>query len=147
MRRVISKQNAKHSYCQKIVNLMITLTNRLVAKTLYLHCSCTWRSTACCNCTCVSLLNCDLIFKNLETFGGSRLRRTINVWEIKFQKRGPMATYSISMYTWQVNQHHIQITLKSSMFLYKTSTSDLPFNIIKRNNAQCWLVSILKHLK
>ena len=29
-----------------------------------------------------------------STLGGSRLRRTINVWEIMFEKRGPIATYS-----------------------------------------------------
>lgn len=31
------------------------------------------------------------------TFGGSRLSRTNKVWEIKFENRGPIATYSRSL--------------------------------------------------
>lgn len=32
-----------------------------------------------------------------ETFGGSRLSRTSSVWEIKFEKRGPMGIYSVNL--------------------------------------------------
>lgn len=52
------------------------------------------------------LKSCPNIIHDLElssdwiqvrTFGGSRLRRTINVCEIKFEKRGPIGTYSSNL--------------------------------------------------
>lgn len=35
--------------------------------------------------------------EKLHTLGGSRLSKTRSVWEIKFEKRGPIATYSSNL--------------------------------------------------
>ena len=45
---------------------------------------------------------------NMQTLGGTLLRRTRRVCEIKFEKRGPMATYSSNL------QDHIRILITRS---------------------------------
>lgn len=45
-----------------------------------------------------------------KTFGGSRLSRTSSVWEIKFEKRGPIATYSNNLHWCMKKQLMLCIT-------------------------------------
>lgn len=43
----------------------------------------------------------------MQTLGGIRLRRTIRVWEIRFEKRGPMGTYSSNLNRY-MNRHYFE---------------------------------------
>ena len=79
------------------------------------------------------------------------MRRTRRVCEIKFEKRGPMATYSSNL------QYHIRIFMTRlkqngkyigcmAVSTLLESRAQVPFNIIKNYDAELRFVCILKNL-
>ena len=71
-----------------------------------------------------------------QTLGGTLLRRTIRVCEIKFEKRGPMATYSSNLNDHTGTPKNTSMKMKGCMTAKICSFEVLvPFNVVKNYDA------------